>query len=154
MDRPITGFHQDDEQHWVAELSCGHNQHTRHDPPLSEREWVLTQQGRSSRLGISLACPACDRAEIPEAFAPYKRTPSFTETSVPRALLANHTTKAGVWGRIHVERGELVYSIEGASTGAQRLVPGTQGVVVPEVEHRVEPRGDVSFYVEFWQKIS
>ena len=33
MKRRIVGFHQDEEQHWVAELECRHNQHVRHDPP-------------------------------------------------------------------------------------------------------------------------
>jgi hypothetical protein len=32
--RPIVGFHQDEHQDWVAELSCGHNQHVRHRPPF------------------------------------------------------------------------------------------------------------------------
>ena len=42
MKRAITGFHQDDEGHWVADLVCGHTQHVRHNPPLSNRPWVLT----------------------------------------------------------------------------------------------------------------
>ena len=33
MQAQVTGFHQDEEVHWVAELECGHNQHVRHDPP-------------------------------------------------------------------------------------------------------------------------
>jgi hypothetical protein len=33
MERPVTGFHQDAEGQWLAELGCGHNQHVRHDPP-------------------------------------------------------------------------------------------------------------------------
>jgi len=154
MHRPITGFHRDDERHWVAELSCGHPQHTRHDPPLVEREWVRTEEGRASRLGVSLDCLSCDRGEIPTTHGPYKRTKSFTEDSVPAALLSNHTTKAGVWALIHVEHGMLEYSIDGATTGPQRLEPGTPGVVLPETEHRVLPIGEVSFYVEFWRKSS
>ena len=39
MQRKITGFHLDEEGHWVAELECGHNQHVRHDPPYVERPW-------------------------------------------------------------------------------------------------------------------
>jgi hypothetical protein len=30
MEQRITGFHLDDESHWVAELVCGHYQHVRH----------------------------------------------------------------------------------------------------------------------------
>jgi hypothetical protein len=62
MKRAITGFHQDDEGHWVAELACGHGQHVRHDPPWQVREWVTTQEGRDSFLGFELECVLCPPA--------------------------------------------------------------------------------------------
>ncbi|HYW69753.1 MAG TPA: DUF3565 domain-containing protein [Pyrinomonadaceae bacterium] len=66
MDRIIKGFELDDENHWRAILDCGHRQHVRHDPPLSTREWVLTEAGRASRLGLALNCKRCDdEAELP-----------------------------------------------------------------------------------------
>jgi hypothetical protein len=58
-ERLIVGFHQDQEGDWVAELECGHNQHVRHDPPWQERPWVVSSEGRGSRLGTSLMCPLC-----------------------------------------------------------------------------------------------
>lgn len=61
MEQPITGFHRDAEQHWVAELACGHSQHVRHEPPLTTRPWVLTESGRSEHLGSMLDCKLCDR---------------------------------------------------------------------------------------------
>ena len=61
MRRRITGFHQDDERHWVAELECGHTQHVRHDPPWQVRPWVVTEAGRRGRLGTALDCVECDR---------------------------------------------------------------------------------------------
>lgn len=60
MRQPITGHHLDHEGHWVAELACGHFQHVRHDPPLVERPWVLTEQGRAAFLGTTLECRKCD----------------------------------------------------------------------------------------------
>ena len=60
MKQPITGYHQDDERHWVAELACGHFQHVRHDPPLVERAWVVTEQGGAALLGTILECKKCD----------------------------------------------------------------------------------------------
>ncbi len=55
----ITGFRQDEEGHWVAQLACGHTQHVRHDPPLVSRPWVLSAAGRQARVGESLACVRC-----------------------------------------------------------------------------------------------
>ena len=63
MERRITGYHLDDEAHWVAELDCGHHQHVRHDPPWTSRPWVTTAAGRAAHLGSKLACRKCDRGE-------------------------------------------------------------------------------------------
>jgi len=60
MRRAIIGFHKDEENHWVAELECGHGQHVRHDPPWTVREWVMTEARRASRIGIELECRRCD----------------------------------------------------------------------------------------------
>ena len=66
MERAITGFHLDEEGHWVAELDCGHNQHVRHTPPWINRPWVVTAAGRASRLGARLACRKCDDGAPPD----------------------------------------------------------------------------------------
>jgi hypothetical protein len=63
LKRAIVGFHRDDEQHWVAELGCGHNQHVRHQPPWQLRPWVTTPAGRDQHLGRLLECRKCDRGE-------------------------------------------------------------------------------------------
>jgi flavin reductase (DIM6/NTAB) family NADH-FMN oxidoreductase RutF len=67
MNRRITGFHLDDEQHWVAELECGHGQHVRHDPPWQVRPWVLTPGSRQAHLGTMLDCRRCDEARAEDA---------------------------------------------------------------------------------------
>jgi hypothetical protein len=61
MEQRIVGFHMDDEHHWVADLQCGHTRHVRHDPPWQMRPWVITPEGRESRLGAVLQCKECDR---------------------------------------------------------------------------------------------
>ncbi|XOJ55260.1 DUF3565 domain-containing protein [Candidatus Pseudothioglobus sp. Uisw_016] len=33
----MTGFHLDEDNHWVADLSCGHTQHVRHNPPWQQQ---------------------------------------------------------------------------------------------------------------------
>ena len=60
MQQAIVGFHLDKENHWVAELACGHGQHVRHDPPWQNRPWVLTEQGRKEKLGMMLKCNKFD----------------------------------------------------------------------------------------------
>lgn len=61
MKRKIKGFHQDEFQHWIADLACGHTQHVRHDPPWQIREWVITKQGRMEKIGFELDCVDCDK---------------------------------------------------------------------------------------------
>jgi hypothetical protein len=65
MKRKIVDFHTDAEGHWVAELECGHDQHVRRAPPIVERPWVMTEEGRASRLGHELNCVKCDDAPRP-----------------------------------------------------------------------------------------
>lgn len=59
MHRSITGYHQDPDGEWVAELDCGHSQHVRHDPPWQVREWILSEETRREHLGTLLACRLC-----------------------------------------------------------------------------------------------
>ena len=63
MKQAITGYHKDENNDWVAELACGHNQHVRHNPPWQLRPWVTSKEGRKSRLGLELNCKKCDRNE-------------------------------------------------------------------------------------------
>ncbi|MDE0887133.1 MAG: DUF3565 domain-containing protein [Myxococcota bacterium] len=66
MDQPITGFHKDKNDDWVAELACGHFQHTRHDPPWQNRPWVETKKGRHEKLGFRLSCKKCNEGAPPD----------------------------------------------------------------------------------------
>ena len=66
MKQTIIGFDLDENSDWRAKLACGHLQHVRHDPPLRLREWVLTDEGRRSRLGADVECVKCDTAAPPD----------------------------------------------------------------------------------------
>ncbi|MCM2370974.1 DUF3565 domain-containing protein [Aporhodopirellula aestuarii] len=70
LPRAITGYHRDDEGHWVAQLECGHNQHVRHDPPLVHRQWVLSPEGRQSMIGFRLGCKKCVESAPPDERPP------------------------------------------------------------------------------------
>jgi tellurite resistance-related uncharacterized protein len=86
---------------------------------------------------------------LPDDVAPYKRTPEFTQDTVPAGLVGEHRTKPGVWGKIVVLEGRLRYHILEPAPETVELDPTRHGVVEPEMAHRVEPVGDVRFYVEF-----
>lgn len=60
MQRPIVGFHQDEHGDWVADLACGHGQHVRHQPPFSDRLWVVTEASRMQHIGTPLNCKKCE----------------------------------------------------------------------------------------------
>lgn len=87
----------------------------------------------------------------PSDLVAYKRTPDFTESSVPAGLLRAHSTKAGVWAKIHVLSGKLLFRDLHAKT-EQWLSPGIYPIIHPQAEHEVEPCEGTSFFVEFHQK--
>ncbi|MEQ9643729.1 MAG: DUF1971 domain-containing protein [Alphaproteobacteria bacterium] len=86
----------------------------------------------------------------PPGTAPYHRTPTFTAATVPAALTAEHSTKAGVWALIHVEAGTLRY--EEPRTGRViNLTAGERALVAPQEVHCVTLEADATFFVEFWR---
>lgn len=96
MNQKITDYLKDMEDHWVAKLSCGHVQHVRHDPPWMEREWVLTAEGRESRIGVELNCVVCDELAV------------RVSAQVKAALIESYNS-AGVSGLC--EEGRLEYAV-------------------------------------------
>lgn len=85
---------------------------------------------------------------IPAGYVVTRRTPEFTQDTVPPALLSAHETKGGAWALIHVLEGKLRYCIE-APPFESILEPGRPGIIQPQVPHHVEPVGPVRFYLEF-----
>jgi tellurite resistance-related uncharacterized protein len=86
---------------------------------------------------------------IPSAYAPYKRTPTFTQDTLPNSLQRAHNTKPDVWALIHVTVGMVRYVIHSCPEEVVVLRPGVLGVVEPEVMHHVEPVGPMQLFVEF-----
>jgi tellurite resistance-related uncharacterized protein len=85
----------------------------------------------------------------PPALEAYRQTPVFDESSIPAGLLRRHTTKSGVWARIHVLEGELLFRFLEPTPRELRLTPARVGEVEPEVPHEVAVCGPVRFFVEF-----
>ena len=151
MQRRNTGFHRDEESHWVADLDCGHARHVRHAPPLSSRPWVLEEASRAEHLGTLLECVRCDALEWPADFEPYRRTPVFDAATIPEALRADHATKAGVWARICVLSGRLRFRMQQPPRD-EELTPTHGGIIPPQAPHCVEPLGEVAFIIEFHRR--
>jgi tellurite resistance-related uncharacterized protein len=147
--RKIVGFHRDDEGHWVADLECGHPQHVRHRPPMEERPWVQSEAGRQSMLGRALGCLYCNMPQLPEDVEVYNTSPEYDEKTIPEGLLHDHRTRAGVWGRIVVREGKLMYAVADPGGAAWVLRPGIDGFIAPGTAHWIAPHGRVRFVIEF-----
>ncbi len=87
---------------------------------------------------------------LPDNVVAYKRTPEFDESSIPTGLLNNHQTKEGVWGKIVVVSGKLLYTIQ-EPVEESLLESDKYGVVEPTVLQQVKPMGHVDFFVEVYQ---
>ena len=87
---------------------------------------------------------------LPAGCVATRRTPVFTQDTVPPALLGAHEIKGGAWAMIHVLEGKLRYCME-APPSECTLEPGQPGVIEPQVRHHVEPVGPVRFYLEFYR---
>jgi tellurite resistance-related uncharacterized protein len=90
-------------------------------------------------------------SSLPRGAVSVRRTPEFTESTIPAGLRHRHTTKDGVWALIQLSEGSLTYRILEPVPSETTLVPGQPGVVEPGRAHEVEPRGPVRFFVEFFE---
>jgi len=147
----ITGFRQDPDADWIAELACGHTQHVRHRPPWQNRPWVSSEAGRAAKVGTPIECPSCRMPEPPDGVAEYRRTASFTEATIPAGLLRDHRTAPGVWANIVVEAGSLEYTLD-SPRRSFLLTPERPGVAPPTEPHHVKVVGQVRFHVEFLRR--
>jgi len=92
---------------------------------------------------------------MPSDVVAYKRVPAtegefFTQETLPKLLRQRHNTKAGVWGKIVVVAGALLYTdLEG--DGAEFLLTHRHyGVAQPKLYHKVTPQStDMRCYILF-----
>ncbi|WP_339678108.1 DUF1971 domain-containing protein [uncultured Zhongshania sp.] len=89
--------------------------------------------------------------DLPGNVSAYKKTPEFSETSVPQGLLNDHTTKDGIWGKIVILEGKLEYVIQEPTKEYIELSTDNFGIVEPTIKHHIKPLGRVKFYVEFYR---
>lgn len=91
---------------------------------------------------------------LPAEVTPERRTPDFTKNSTPAGLLREHHTAVGVWAKIVVLEGTMIYRILEPEIEEIRLSPGVWGVIEPQIRHEVVPHDGVRFYIEFYQEDS
>jgi tellurite methyltransferase len=136
VDRAITGVHCDEEGDWVAKLSCGHCQHVRHRPPFQLKVWVLEAEGRRSKVGLPLACPQCDRAELPESLRLLRSSTEWDEHTMPAGLRRAHRVARATWGRIVVCKGRLQFRAQTEPELQVVLYPGSTQAIPPELDRQ------------------
>jgi tellurite methyltransferase len=149
MQRGIVGFHQDEDGDWVAELSCLHNQHVRHQPPFQDRPWVLDESQRAARIGAELDCPLCDRAELPEGLRLARTAGPFEAHSLPPGLRNAHRVAEGTWGCLRVQEGSVLFSMESDPPVRVRVEAGGWLPIPPGVRHALTVDGPVRLTVDF-----
>ena len=153
MIRSILGFHLDEAGDWVAEMSCFHNRHIRHQPPFREAAWVLSAEGREAHTGSPIECPLCDRAEFPEGMALLGNAGPWDQDSLPGGFLQAHRTPEGRWGRLLVTEGSIDFQFESetmAPPRTRRLEAGSDQPIPPGAPHRLQPVGAVRLELQFW----
>lgn len=122
-------------------------------PPGS---WVVNPHHATSRRYSR--CQTSQRNEqplvdpaLPADLVEARRTPLFDFESLPAALAKAHRTT--VWAELRVQTGSVRYvDLEGEAPRDVRLEPGDSTVIVPGVEHHVEPSTDATFYVQFYRE--
>ena len=149
MLRRIIGFCQDDEGDWIADLSCLHSQHVRHQSPFQDRGWVLTESGRAERVGTELACPLCDRAELPDRLRVARSAGPFNAETLPAGLRGDHRVADGTWGLLRVVNGAVRFRMTTDPPLDVRLSAGDEQAIPPTVLHRVAPEGTMEIVIEF-----
>ena len=125
----------------------------RHITPTSSMTAALltldcghTAQRGEATGNQTVDCANCDRRIIPLAAVPGRRTPTFDAESVPPALLRAHITKA--WAELIVVKGSVLFVDESPVWRTRVTAPG-RVTILPNRQHRIEPDGDASFYVQF-----
>lgn len=92
-------------------------------------------------------CDGCAARELPATVAAGRRTPTFTEATVPPALTRDHLT--ATWARLEVDAGTVVFTED--DPPFERMVEaGDSLVIVVGRPHRVAPGPGARFAVQFF----
>ncbi|MEM7431011.1 MAG: DUF1971 domain-containing protein [Pseudomonadota bacterium] len=89
--------------------------------------------------------------QLPNDVAPYRTIGPFTEDTLPKGLLREHNTKAGVWGLLQIESGNVRYVI--TEPGEEEVLDLSEAtppaVIAPQQKHHLELTGAVQLQITF-----
>ena len=88
---------------------------------------------------------------LPGGLVEDRRTPLFDYSTLPDPLATSHRTTVKV--ELRVQAGTIRYvDIEGDSPRDERVAAGEAALIVPGVEHHVDPSTDARFYIQFFRE--
>ena len=153
MDKKIIGFHIDDEDDWVADLACGHTQHVRHNPPWTNRPWVLKEETRKPFLGTHLDCLKCNMPKMPANVYLVGSVECLDQQSLVEQYAGMQCNDKG-WIQIIVTEGELVYQLVTDKLTGYVIDADLSAVVAPDSKFFLKPKGDVLFSLYRYQVVT
>jgi len=90
---------------------------------------------------------------LPDGLVEGRHTPLFDTATMPEPLAVVHRTT--VWATLHVQNGSVRYvDLVGPDPRDMHLDAGGSIVIVPGVDHQIEPSTDASFFVQFYREPS
>lgn len=112
--------------------------------------------GQNNADGKAGARGSRDLFQLPHSVVCYKKTPEWTQDTMPAGFKKAHSTAAGVWARVNIVGGSCDFVFEaGGGSGSDEeirlhLTAGETLIVPPRVKHHVEPdAGGLLFFLEF-----
>ena len=88
--------------------------------------------------------------QLPENVKAYNKSQTYTYNSTPGMMKNNHRTRAGVWAKIIVQKGEVLYHIEGDDE-VYTLSSEVAGIIEPTIFHKIDPQQGPRFAIEFYR---
>ncbi|MFN3256426.1 MAG: DUF1971 domain-containing protein [Ilumatobacter sp.] len=87
---------------------------------------------------------------LPQELLEARRTPLFDFETLPDQLAESHRTT--VWAQLFVQSGTVRYTdLHSNDPRDISLGAGDSAVIEPNVEHRVEPATDATFFIQFYR---
>lgn len=116
---------------------------------MSDRPWVLTEEGRGHHIGTEIDCPLCDRAELPVGLRTARTAGPFDADNIPSGLRRAHRVAGGTWGVLRVLQGAVGFWMDTEPPLQRRVEMGGTQSIPPDVLHAVDVDIPVLLTVEF-----